>query len=126
MSSMDSYHLRYCSLVNLSFFSIAAFAVAIRFKVTKITEITIEKSILPSFYLPLSYRAFSWTSEVKQHRKSPKKNFTLKEISYIYPERGMKLSYQPFRLDFRHPFGLSSHSRKETPVVFTRLEENGL
>jgi L-Ala-D/L-Glu epimerase len=38
----------------------------------------------------------------------------------------MKLTYRPYRLEFRHPFGLSSHSRKETPVVFVRLEQDGV
>jgi L-Ala-D/L-Glu epimerase len=38
----------------------------------------------------------------------------------------MKLSCRPYRLEFRHPFGLSSHSRKETTVVFVSLEYDGI
>ena len=37
----------------------------------------------------------------------------------------MVLSFQPFRLEFRHPFGLSSNTRRETPVVFIRLSHGG-
>jgi L-Ala-D/L-Glu epimerase len=38
----------------------------------------------------------------------------------------MELSIQPYRLEFRHPFGLSSHTRKETPAVFIRLTHHGM
>lgn len=34
----------------------------------------------------------------------------------------MQLSYQPYTLQFRHPFGVSSNTRKETPSVFIKLE----
>lgn len=34
----------------------------------------------------------------------------------------MKVSYRPFSLEFKHPFGVSSNTRKETPSVFVKLE----
>jgi L-alanine-DL-glutamate epimerase-like enolase superfamily enzyme len=34
----------------------------------------------------------------------------------------MKCSYQSFSLEFKHPFGVSSNTRKETPTVFIRIE----
>jgi L-Ala-D/L-Glu epimerase len=37
----------------------------------------------------------------------------------------MKLSYQPYSLIFKHPFGVSGNTRTQTPTVFVRLEENG-
>jgi L-alanine-DL-glutamate epimerase-like enolase superfamily enzyme len=37
----------------------------------------------------------------------------------------MKLRYKPFLLEFKHPFGVSSNTRKETPTVFVKLEEGG-
>lgn len=36
----------------------------------------------------------------------------------------MKLVVKPFLLEFKHPFGVSSNTRKETPVVFIKLEAN--
>lgn len=38
----------------------------------------------------------------------------------------MKLSVQPYFLEFKHPFGVSSNTRTGTPTVFVRLEEEGL
>jgi L-Ala-D/L-Glu epimerase len=38
----------------------------------------------------------------------------------------MQLHWQPYRLEFRHPFGLSSHTRKETHVVFLALTLDGV
>jgi L-alanine-DL-glutamate epimerase-like enolase superfamily enzyme len=35
----------------------------------------------------------------------------------------MELTFKKYLLEFRHPFGLSSHSRNETPVVFLRLSQ---
>jgi len=37
----------------------------------------------------------------------------------------MKLNYTPFLLEFKHPFGVSSNTRKETPTVFLTLESGG-
>jgi len=37
----------------------------------------------------------------------------------------MQLSYQPYTLQFKHPFGVSSNTRKETPSVFIKLEAGG-
>ena len=37
----------------------------------------------------------------------------------------MKLNYQTYSLIFKHAFGVSGNTRKETPSVFVRLEENG-
>lgn len=37
----------------------------------------------------------------------------------------MNLSYKPFLLQFKHPFGVSSNTRKETPSVFLELKEAG-
>lgn len=37
----------------------------------------------------------------------------------------MILSYKPYLLAFKHPFGVSSNTRKETPSVFIKLEEGG-
>src|SRR5579872_3578423 len=34
----------------------------------------------------------------------------------------MDLYYKPFLLEFKHPFGISSNTRKETPTVFIKLE----
>lgn len=34
----------------------------------------------------------------------------------------MKLSFIPYQLEFRHPFGVSSNTRTHTPVVFVKLE----
>ncbi len=34
----------------------------------------------------------------------------------------LKLFYTPFLLEFKHPFGVSSNTRKETPTVFLKLE----
>jgi L-alanine-DL-glutamate epimerase-like enolase superfamily enzyme len=36
----------------------------------------------------------------------------------------LKLSYCPYFLQFRHPFGLSHISRTETPTVYVKLEKN--
>ena len=38
----------------------------------------------------------------------------------------MKLSYKTFLLDFKHPFGVSSNTRKQTPSVFVKLETDGV
>jgi L-alanine-DL-glutamate epimerase-like enolase superfamily enzyme len=38
----------------------------------------------------------------------------------------MELYYKPYLLEFKHPFGVSSNTRKETPVVFIRLKHEGL
>lgn len=38
----------------------------------------------------------------------------------------MILSYSPFQLKFKHPFGVSGHTRSETLSVFIAIEENGL
>lgn len=37
----------------------------------------------------------------------------------------MTLNYQVFALQFKHPFGVSSNTRKETPSVFLELKEKG-
>jgi len=37
----------------------------------------------------------------------------------------MNLNYKPFFLAFKHPFGVSSNTRKETPTVFIELEAEG-
>lgn len=37
----------------------------------------------------------------------------------------MDLHYKPFLLQFKHPFGVSSNTRKETPSVFLELKEKG-
>jgi L-alanine-DL-glutamate epimerase-like enolase superfamily enzyme len=37
----------------------------------------------------------------------------------------MELSYKPYLLEFRHPFGVSSNTRKYTESVFLRLEFGG-
>ncbi len=34
----------------------------------------------------------------------------------------MLLTYKPYLLEFKHPFGVSSNTRKETPTVFIKLE----
>jgi len=36
----------------------------------------------------------------------------------------MKLTYKTFLLEFKHPFGVSSNTRKETPTIFIQLELN--
>ena len=38
----------------------------------------------------------------------------------------MKLSWTPYDLQLRHTFTISGYSRKTTPVVLTRLEQDGL
>lgn len=38
----------------------------------------------------------------------------------------MKLSYVPYLLEFKHPFGVSSNTRTHTPTVFVRLELDGI
>jgi len=38
----------------------------------------------------------------------------------------MKLIYHPYLLEFKHPFGVSSNTRTHTPVVFTRIEQDGI
>jgi L-alanine-DL-glutamate epimerase-like enolase superfamily enzyme len=37
----------------------------------------------------------------------------------------MKLSWQPFTLEFKHPFRIAHGVRSTTPVVFTRIERDG-
>ena len=37
----------------------------------------------------------------------------------------MKLSFLPYFLEFKHPFGLSSNTRTQTAVVFTKIEFDG-
>lgn len=37
----------------------------------------------------------------------------------------MKLSYKPYSLIFKHPFGVSGNTRKETPTVFVSVQEGG-
>lgn len=37
----------------------------------------------------------------------------------------MKLSFLPYFLEFKHPFGLSSNTRTQTAVVFTKIEFEG-
>lgn len=37
----------------------------------------------------------------------------------------MELSYTPFHLQFKHPFGVSSNTRKETLSIFLRLDHEG-
>lgn len=37
----------------------------------------------------------------------------------------VKLVYKPFLLEFKHPFGVSSNTRRETPTVFVKLEAEG-
>lgn len=37
----------------------------------------------------------------------------------------MRLSYRPFELEFKHPFGVSSNTRTHTPTVFTKIEVHG-
>lgn len=37
----------------------------------------------------------------------------------------MKLSYCPYSLEFKHPFGLAYGSRTQTDVVFVKLEQDG-
>ncbi len=37
----------------------------------------------------------------------------------------MQLTYKPFQLEFKHPFGVSSNSRTHTPVVFVKIEIHG-
>ena len=37
----------------------------------------------------------------------------------------MKLSYCPYALEFKHPFGLAYGSRTKTDVVFVKLEQDG-
>ncbi len=37
----------------------------------------------------------------------------------------MKLSYAPYALEFRHPFGISHSTRSSTDVVYLKLEKNG-
>lgn len=36
----------------------------------------------------------------------------------------MILSFQPFQLKFKHPFGVSGHTRSETTSVFVTIEQN--
>lgn len=38
----------------------------------------------------------------------------------------MKLFYAPFTLKFKHPFGVSSNTRKETTSIFIKLESEGV
>jgi L-alanine-DL-glutamate epimerase-like enolase superfamily enzyme len=38
----------------------------------------------------------------------------------------MKLSFVPFDLELKHEFNISYHSRRSTPIVLVRLEQNGL
>lgn len=38
----------------------------------------------------------------------------------------MILTFKPFLLEFKHPFGVSSNVRTHTPTVFTRIEHKGL
>jgi L-alanine-DL-glutamate epimerase-like enolase superfamily enzyme len=38
----------------------------------------------------------------------------------------MNLVYKSYLLEFHHPFGLSSNTRKETPTAFLRLGQDGL
>lgn len=38
----------------------------------------------------------------------------------------MKVTFYPFNLQFKKPFGLSVGSRTHTPVVFVEIEENGI
>jgi len=38
----------------------------------------------------------------------------------------LKLSWQPYNLELKHPFNIASYSRTTTPVVLTRLEYDGL
>jgi L-alanine-DL-glutamate epimerase-like enolase superfamily enzyme len=37
----------------------------------------------------------------------------------------LKLSYTPYLLELKHPFGVSSNTRTHTPTVFVRLEHEG-
>lgn len=37
----------------------------------------------------------------------------------------MNLFFEPFLLQFKHPFGVSSNTRKETPSVFIKIESQG-
>lgn len=37
----------------------------------------------------------------------------------------MNLEYKPFMLEFMHPFGVSSNTRKETPTVFIKISSEG-
>jgi L-Ala-D/L-Glu epimerase len=37
----------------------------------------------------------------------------------------MILSFKPYLLEFKHPFGVSSNTRTHTPTVFVRLEHEG-
>jgi L-alanine-DL-glutamate epimerase-like enolase superfamily enzyme len=48
----------------------------------------------------------------------------LKTINSVYFDAVavMKLSYEKYFLQFRHPFGVSGNTRKETPVVFLKIE----
>lgn len=50
--------------------------------------------------------------------------FFVRYSFYIY--RGLKLSYAPYSLKFKYPFGLSYGSRTTTEVVYVKLECNGL
>jgi L-alanine-DL-glutamate epimerase-like enolase superfamily enzyme len=41
------------------------------------------------------------------------------------PHLPLKLSYTPYLLQLKHPFGVSSNTRTHTPTVFVRLEHEG-
>lgn len=38
----------------------------------------------------------------------------------------MRLTYCSYFLEFKHPFGVSSNTRKNTPVVFVKIEKDGI
>ena len=37
----------------------------------------------------------------------------------------MQLTFKPYQLEFKYPFGVSSNTRTHTPAVFTKLEHDG-
>ncbi|MDR2911637.1 MAG: dipeptide epimerase [Bacteroidales bacterium] len=43
----------------------------------------------------------------------------------ILPEKGLKLSFEPFELQLKHVFTLAGSSRSTTPVMLTRIEFGG-
>jgi L-Ala-D/L-Glu epimerase len=84
--------------VNFNFLSLAVLAIAaISIKNTKITE--------------------------NYNKRTLKKRYLFFAYFYIAGNIFMELSYVPFYLQFRHPFGVSSNTRKETLSVFVKLSK---
>lgn len=53
--------------------------------------------------------------------------FEVNRAKYIFTQnRFMKLAFLPAELTFKYPFGISSGTRTGTPVVFTRIEQDGI